>query len=108
MKKRGPKTPHSACYKPGHIPWSTGKKGLTGKGTPNYPKYGAKKWVNSKTKIKSKYKGVCYKQQGNKKPIWVAQICVNYKQIHLGSFPFTKKGELMAAIAYIDAVKKYS
>lgn len=41
----------------------------------------------------SKYKGVFFCKQRNK---WVAQICLNYKKIHIGRF----KTEIEAAKAY--------
>lgn len=45
-------------------------------------------------KLYSAYKGVCYQRRNRRK--WVAGICVNYKQIHLGSFATERE----AALAY--------
>jgi hypothetical protein len=42
-----------------------------------------------------------------KKMRWMANLTVNYKKIHLGSFPLTPCGELLAAIKYDEAAIKY-
>lgn len=62
----------------------------------------------------SKYKGVTrekrtarYKNKVYKYIRWLACIRLNYKSIHLGSFPFTDEGELLAANAYDIAAIKY-
>ena len=53
-------------------------------------------------KKSSKYFGV-FKHEN----AWVASICVNYKHIRLGRFPYTLEGEITAAKAYNDAAIKY-
>lgn len=59
----------------------------------------------SKPKRKSsKYKGVYLCNTWNK---WKSQLRKNGKTIILGYFPFTKVGEINAAIAYDKAAKKY-
>lgn len=68
-------------------------------------KYKAKKWW--KKKVHSKHKGVTFKMQGTRAAKWISQICIDRKQIYLGCFPFNKKGELEAALAYRTALKNH-
>jgi hypothetical protein len=59
-----------------------------------------------KVKKYTKYTGV-FKILSYKKMRWMANLTVNYKKIHLGSFPLTPCGELLAAIKYDEAAIKY-
>lgn len=60
-----------------------------------------KELTNKETKgFTSKYKGVSYSKTSNK---WHAQICYNYKHIHLGFF----KSEIEAAKEYNKYIIKY-
>lgn len=50
----------------------------------------------------SKYIGVFY-SSGK----WGASIRIDNGRLDLGRFPYTKEGEVMAALAYNEAAKKY-
>jgi len=59
--------------------------------------------VNKKS---SNYFGV-FKMKSYNKTYWKAAIKVNYKQVSLGTYPFTANGEVLAAKAYNEAAVKY-
>jgi len=56
---------------------------------------------------KSKYIGVVHCRVKDKWNYWHASIRLNGKPIYLGSFPFTKEGEIRAARKRDEAAKKY-
>lgn len=95
-------------YKKGQISPNKGTKNKTGRGSVNYPKHSAKKFTKNTTIHKSKFIGVYFKQQKGRRPLWISQICVNYKQIYLGCFSFTNEGELEASKIYEEAKIKFN
>lgn len=63
----------------------------------------------SNVKSKSRYVGVCptiWKTKNGKiYKYWIACININNKQTYLGSFPYTDKGEILAAKKYDEQAK---
>jgi len=71
---------------------------------------GNAKNTSSRKNATSKYLGVCKTTDKRSLKIkygWMACIGVNDKTKHLGRFPFTKEGEISAALTYNTAAKKY-
>jgi len=56
---------------------------------------------------KEKMKGVTFKKSYNKYVYWCAQIFVNGHNKHLGLFPYTNEGKILAAKAYDSASREY-
>lgn len=56
----------------------------------------------------SQYKGVCIRRHKHSKSIkWQSQITINKKRITIGNFPYTKEGEIQAALLYNEYAIKY-
>jgi len=67
------------------------------------PKHNSRNQKRHRDAVHSKYKGVTYNGQSNRRRPWVSRIIVDYKQIYLGYY----ETELEAAKAYDVGAKRY-